>query len=575
MRGSRRRPIRRGTASSSTSSRTSAWPCSRAATPSRCSTSSSATPSRRLRAEALHPARRGARPPVGGAALARPEPRAHRGRRLLSRRRARARLARTLLDHRRVPGLRRRRQLWAPPRAAGAAGGARQHGGVGGRRRERHRDRLPRPGAAAERIVSGPRARARGAHRALGGLADHDLQAVRVDLRLLFRRPEPPADLAAPDRAAGGLARRRRDRDGRDDRGGHLRLAAVHHVRRPRRPRGHPRRGLRGRPGGRRVPVDDLPPGDAAAAEARPARGRRAQRHLRLQLLPDRVDAQRSQPGLRSRHDDHLHVQDRLQERAARRRPGRGAGRGQRGADPGGGRRLSEDRALGGGRRVKRAALGVAGCVLAGAVLAPYGVMLLTALKPDAELRTTPPRLLPLSWRPGNFLEVLADPGFSDWLRVSLVVAAASTAIFVLDLVNTYTALILTNAAFNLAFAIWILRAFFASIPREIEEAAAVDGCGRLGTLGRVILPLSLPGLATAVIFAFIAAWNEYIVALTLMTAPERKPLTVGITSYVTAYVQHWNHLFAASVIAIVPVVVLFALIERHLVGGLTAGSVK
>src|SRR5882762_4535377 len=520
MRGSRRRPIRRGTASSSTSSRTSASPCSRAAIPRRCSTSSSATPARRLRAEALHPARRGARPRVGGAALARPEPRAHRGRRLLSRRRARARLARTLLDHRRVPGLRRRRQLCAPPRAAGAAGRARQHGGVGGRRRER--DRLPRAGAAAERIVSGPGARARGAHRTVGGLADHDLQAVRVDLRLLFRRPEPPADLAAPDRAAGGLARRRRDRDGRDDRGGHLRLAAVHHVRRPRRPRGHPRRGLRGRPGGRRVPVDDLPPGDAAAAEARPARGRRAQRHLRLQLLPDRVDAQRSQPGLRSRHDDHLHVQDRLQERAARRRPGRRAGRGQRGADPGRGRRLSEDRALGGGRRVKRAALGMAGCVLAGAVLAPYGVMLLTALKPDAELRTTPPRLLPLHWRPGNFFEVLADPGFSDWLRVSLVVAAASTAIvvlaaapaayytarhrfrgrtaflflvlvtqmfsptalvvglyrefFELDLVNTYAALILTNAAFNLAFAIWILRAFFASIPREIEEAAAVDG---------------------------------------------------------------------------------------------------
>src|SRR2546427_6493108 len=94
-------------------------------------------------------------------------------------------------------------------------------------------------------------------------------------------------------------------------------------------------------------------------------------------------------------------------------------------------------------------------------------------------------------------------------------------------------------------------------------------------SLVRVVLPLSLPGLVTAVIFAFIAAWNEYIVALTLMTAPERKPLTVGITSYVTAYVQHWNHLFAASVIAIVPVVVLFALIERHLVGGLTAGSVK
>jgi multiple sugar transport system permease protein len=270
---------------------------------------------------------------------------------------------------------------------------------------------------------------------------------------------------------------------------------------------------------------------------------------------------------------------------------------------------------------VKRAALAAAGGAVGLAALAPYAVMLLTALKPDGELRTTPPRLLPVDWRPANVLAVLGDPSFQDWLGVSLVVAAASTVVVVLaaapaayytarhrfrgrtaflvlvlvtqmfsptalvvglyreflelDLVNTYAALILINAAFNLAFAIWILRAFFASIPREVEEAAAVDGCGRLAVLVRVVLPLSLPGLVTAVIFAFIAAWNEYIVALTLMTAPERRPLTVGITSYVTAYVQHWNHLFAASVIAIVPVVVLFALIERHLVGGLTAGSVK
>jgi multiple sugar transport system permease protein len=262
-----------------------------------------------------------------------------------------------------------------------------------------------------------------------------------------------------------------------------------------------------------------------------------------------------------------------------------------------------------------------AGLVVGLVLLSPYLVMLLTAAKPGGELRIAPPRLLPISWRLGTFLEVLADPSFQAWLRVSLVVALASTAIvvlaatpaayytarhrfpgrsaflvvvlvtqmfsptalvvglyrqfFELDLVNTYAALILTNAAFNLAFAIWILRAFFASIPREIEEAAAVDGCGRVRTLVQVVLPLSLPGLVTAVIFAFIAAWNEYIVALTLMTDPDMRPLTVGVTSYVTAYVQHWNYLFAASVIAIVPVVVLFALIERHLVGGLTAGSVK
>jgi len=273
------------------------------------------------------------------------------------------------------------------------------------------------------------------------------------------------------------------------------------------------------------------------------------------------------------------------------------------------------------GSSIRRAALSGTGLAVALVVLAPYIVMVCTALKPERELRITPPRLTPIEWRPGNVLDVLGDPSFQGWLYASLVVALTSTAIvvlaatpaayytaryrfpgrsaflllvlatqmfsptalvvglyrefFELGLVDTYAALILTNAAFNLAFAVWILRAFFAAIPREIEEAAAVDGCGRIRVLVRIVLPLSLPAIVTAVIFAFIAAWNEYIVALTLMTDPARKPLPVGITAYVTAYVQHWNHLFAASVLAIVPVVVLFAAIERHLVGGLMAGSVK
>ena len=272
-------------------------------------------------------------------------------------------------------------------------------------------------------------------------------------------------------------------------------------------------------------------------------------------------------------------------------------------------------------RRLRRAALTSAGVAVAAVFVAPYLVMLLDALKPAAELRASPPRFFPRVWRPENFLEVVRDPAFRSALGVSLTVALASTALavaaavpaayhtarrrfrgrsaflflvlvtqmfspttlvlglyrefFELGLVNTSAALILTNAAFNLAFAVWILRAFFASIPREIEEAAEVDGCSRLGALVRVVLPLSRPAVVTAAIFAFIAAWNEYIVALTLMTDADMKPLTVAITSYVTAYVQHWNLLFAASLLAIVPVIVLFAVIEPYLVSGLTAGSVK
>jgi multiple sugar transport system permease protein len=272
-------------------------------------------------------------------------------------------------------------------------------------------------------------------------------------------------------------------------------------------------------------------------------------------------------------------------------------------------------------RRIRPTALPVIGAVVTFAFLWPYLVMLLDAFRPSGDVVQTPPSLLPREWKWNTFAEVLGDERFRAWLQTSVIVAMASTAIvvlvaipaayftarfrfrgriaflflvlitqmfaptslvvgiyrefFSLNLVNTYLALILTNAAFNLAFAIWILHGFFSSIPKEVEEAAELDGCGRFARLRRVMLPLTLPGLVTATIFTFIAAWNEYVVALTLMLDDKKKPLTVGINSYVTGYEQNWDQLFGASIVAIVPVVILFALIEKHLVGGLTAGSIK
>jgi multiple sugar transport system permease protein len=274
-----------------------------------------------------------------------------------------------------------------------------------------------------------------------------------------------------------------------------------------------------------------------------------------------------------------------------------------------------------GARRGRSVLLPVAGLALALVFLGPYLVMLLDALRPSSDVVTTPTTFFPRQWQLSTFGDVLTDPRFLNWLKTSVLVATASTLIVVLaavpaayftaryrfrgrtaflflvlvtqmfaptslvvgiyreffavNLVNTYLALIITNAAFNLAFATWILHGFFSSVPSEVEEAAQLDGCGRWGTLRRVMLPLITPGLVTAVIFTFIAAWNEYVVALTLIQDDARKPLTVGINSYVTGYEQHWDQLFGASIIAIVPVVVLFAVIERHLVGGLTAGSIK
>jgi multiple sugar transport system permease protein len=137
--------------------------------------------------------------------------------------------------------------------------------------------------------------------------------------------------------------------------------------------------------------------------------------------------------------------------------------------------------------------------------------------------------------------------------------------------------LIFINAGFNLAFAVWILNAFFSSIPAGLEEAAMVDGLGRVGAMVRITLPLAAPGIVTALIFTFISAWNEFLVALTLSLgeSTSQQPLTVAINQYIGEYSVDWGHLFAAGLVATVPVIILFAFIERRVVGGLTAGAVK
>jgi multiple sugar transport system permease protein len=141
--------------------------------------------------------------------------------------------------------------------------------------------------------------------------------------------------------------------------------------------------------------------------------------------------------------------------------------------------------------------------------------------------------------------------------------------------INPVWSLILVNAGFNLAFAIWILNAYIGSIPQELEEAAMVDGHSRLGALMHVTVPLAMPGIVTAVIFTFISAWNEFISALALTTSSSDFPLTVRLDSFIGQYTVDWQHLFGASLVATIPVFILFALIEGRVVGGLTAGSIK
>jgi multiple sugar transport system permease protein len=144
-----------------------------------------------------------------------------------------------------------------------------------------------------------------------------------------------------------------------------------------------------------------------------------------------------------------------------------------------------------------------------------------------------------------------------------------------LGLADTWFAMILVNAAFNLSFAVWIMHSFFASVPTEIDEAAQIDGAGRLAVLFRINLPLVWPGIVTAIVFTFVACWNEFAASLVILSTAGNQPLSVALTKFVGQYETSWHYVFAVSIVAIVPVVVLFMLIEKRLVGGLTAGAIK
>lgn len=140
---------------------------------------------------------------------------------------------------------------------------------------------------------------------------------------------------------------------------------------------------------------------------------------------------------------------------------------------------------------------------------------------------------------------------------------------------NTYQGLIIPYVALTLPLAVWILALFFRQLPEELEDAALVDGCSRAGALVRVILPLSAPGLFTAAILTFIYAWNEFFLALLIMTDPARQTMPVGIALFQGEFTVPWGEIAAASLITTAPLVVLVLLFQRRIVSGLSAGAVK
>ena len=254
-------------------------------------------------------------------------------------------------------------------------------------------------------------------------------------------------------------------------------------------------------------------------------------------------------------------------------------------------------------------------------ILYPYFVMVCTALKSRAEIFSIDGTILPINALWSNFIEVWTLAPMAQYMFNSLLVAGGSTLIAIIcgipaayalsrmkfkgktaflgfiivsqmfapvvlligiykilaafSMTDSRWGLIFINAAFNQAFTVWLLRGTFLGISAEMEQAATIDGCNRFQSMFKVLLPVAAPGIVTTLIFIFINAWNEYTVALCIISSNVLKPITVGINIFNGYNMIQWQYLFAGSVFAIIPVVIMFMSIEKHLVSGLTSGGVK
>ncbi len=259
--------------------------------------------------------------------------------------------------------------------------------------------------------------------------------------------------------------------------------------------------------------------------------------------------------------------------------------------------------------------------VAAAVMIFPFYWMLNTSLKPTPEVFASPPTFVSSQWSLDAYRTIFATRSIGRYFVNSVIVAVGATALSVVlaslaaygltrffprgatpfvmfllftkmlpetlliipyfqlmsdvGLLNTHLALILAYSSFALPFSVWMLIGFFRSIPREIDEAARMDGASVLQAFVRVILPLARPGLVAVALFTFLIAWNSYVWALVLTTDASMFVLSVGIANMVGEYRVQWNELMAASVIAALPVMVLYSLLERHLVSAITAGAVK
>lgn len=266
----------------------------------------------------------------------------------------------------------------------------------------------------------------------------------------------------------------------------------------------------------------------------------------------------------------------------------------------------------------------------AGAVVAAVGVLLLllpvlwvvaTSLKPDGEIYAIPPTLLPEQPTLEHFRSVLSDTTVLRYFRNSLLAAGGATVLGLLlgvpaafgfarfryrfsgvllgavlvtrmfppvslalpfflqfrqlGLVDRPLGLVLAYVPIVLPLMIWMMEGFFRDLPEELFEAARLDGVGTLGGLRRIALPLARPAIGVAALFGFLAAWNEFVIALSLTRTPTAMTMPVGIAGYITQFQTMWGDMTAASVLYLLPVLAVTVLSQRGIIAGLTAGATK
>jgi multiple sugar transport system permease protein len=259
--------------------------------------------------------------------------------------------------------------------------------------------------------------------------------------------------------------------------------------------------------------------------------------------------------------------------------------------------------------------------VLAVLVLFPFFWMTITSFKNEEQMRSLVSMFWPRPFATENYEQLVEKTDFAAWYKNSVVVAVSSTLLatavgtigayalarlkffgrgflasatlitylvppsilFIplyaqmrnLGLANSLSGLIAAYPSFTVPFVTWLLMGYFESIPEELEESAMIDGATRFGAFWRIVLPLSMPGVLAAGLYAFTQAWNEFLYALIFITDGKLRTLPVGLASFITGDVYGWGYLMAGAVLTTLPVIAAYIYLQKYMVEGLTAGSVK